>query len=290
MAVQFGTAWSSVIKGVGAVVGGPFWCAEADAEDFVTAYWGSILRATGSCMKGSAFDLNIRDFIAKANAKASSGDIDPLSNLKGQKIYLFHGDNSVVVAKAATDATAEFYRQYLGETNRGNLFYQTTIGASHSLVVTQDAQANRFNTCSANDSPYIDQCEYDQTGIILQHIYGVLNSPNRRQLRGLLKPFDQSIYTRPDAPDALSLADAGYVYVPGDCARGDRCRVHIALPGCKQDVDDIGKRFVENTGYHAWADTNHLIILYPQTRSSSLLPSNPQACWNWWSSIDHTDS
>src|SRR6516225_1001038 len=30
--------------------------------------------------------------------------------------------------------------------------------------------------------------------------------------------------------------------------------------------------------------------LYPQTRSSSLVPSNPQACWDWWSYVDHTDS
>ena len=27
MAVQFGTAWSSIIKGVGVVAGGPYWCA-----------------------------------------------------------------------------------------------------------------------------------------------------------------------------------------------------------------------------------------------------------------------
>ena len=30
MAVQFGTAWSSVIRGVGVVAGGPYWCAKAD--------------------------------------------------------------------------------------------------------------------------------------------------------------------------------------------------------------------------------------------------------------------
>jgi hypothetical protein len=36
MAVQFGTAWSSVIKGVGIVAGGPYWCAKADGYDFVT--------------------------------------------------------------------------------------------------------------------------------------------------------------------------------------------------------------------------------------------------------------
>jgi len=31
-------------------------------------------------------------------------------------------------------------------------------------------------------------------------------------------------------------------------------------------------------------------VLYPQTRSSSLLPYNPQACWDWWSYVDHADS
>ena len=52
MAVQFGTAWSSVIRGVGIVAGGPYWCAKADSNDFITWYWGPIFRATGSCMKG----------------------------------------------------------------------------------------------------------------------------------------------------------------------------------------------------------------------------------------------
>lgn len=286
MAVQFGTAWSSVIMGVGVVAGGPFWCAEADAEDIVTGYWGPIWRATGSCMNGPASNLKVGDFVAKANAKASSGDIDPLGNLKRQKIYLFHGYNDAVVAKAATDAAAEFYRQYLDEASRGNLFYQTTIGAGHSLVVSDETPANGLNACNINDSPYIDECKYDQAGIILQHIYGVLNPPNRGQLSGSLKRFDQSVYSAPDAPDAISLGDAGYVFAPGDCASGARCRVHIALHGCKQDIDDIGRRFVESTGYNAWADTNHLIVLYPQTRSSL---ENPQACWDWWSYVDHTD-
>jgi poly(3-hydroxybutyrate) depolymerase len=33
-----------------------------------------------------------------------------------------------------------------------------------------------------------------------------------------------------------------------------------------------------------------LIVLYPQTVASPFLPSNPQACWDWWSYIDHADS
>src|SRR3981189_2175199 len=40
MAVQFGTAWSSVIKGVGVVAGGPYWCAKADAVAWSLGYLG----------------------------------------------------------------------------------------------------------------------------------------------------------------------------------------------------------------------------------------------------------
>ena len=288
MAVQFGTAWSSVIKGVGVVAGGPYYCDEADLSDALTGFTGPISRALGPCMKGPASDLEANDFVKKADANAASGAIDRLDNLKRQKIYLFHGTNDAVVAKPVTDATAAFYRHYLGDANRGNLFYQAAIGAGHSLVVQQDGQTD-LGSCNANQSPYIDQCGYDQAGIILQHIYGRLAPPNRSQLSGTLQRFDQAAYTGDDIPDALSLADSGYVFVPRDCADGAACRVHIALHGCVQDVGHIGQRYVDETGYNAWADTNHLIVLYPQTKASSFAPANPQACWDWWSYINHSD-
>lgn len=289
MAVQFGTAWSSVIKGVGAVAGGPYWCAKADALDAVTGYWGPIWRATGACMKGPASDLDLSDFTAKADAKASAGEIDPLSNVSKQKIYLFHGYNDAIVDKTTTDAAADFYRHYLGDANNSNLFYQTALGAGHSFVVTKQG-APGLNDCKSSTEPYIDQCGYDQAGIILQHIYGRLNRPNPAQLAGSVKSFDQSLYTKPHLPDALSMGDSGYVFIPEDCEQGGPCRVHVALHGCKQDVGDIGRKFVDEAGYNAWADTNHLIILYPQTKTSSFWPGNPQACWDWWSYVDHEDS
>src|SRR5262245_61288219 len=136
MAVQFGTAWSSLIQGVGVVAGGPFWCVRADADDFITGYWGPVLRATGPRMKGPPAELQATDVVAKADAKAARGDIDPLDNLRRQKVYLFHGYNDAYIAKDVTDAAAAFYRHYLGDAGRGNLFYQTGIGAGHALVVS----------------------------------------------------------------------------------------------------------------------------------------------------------
>jgi poly(3-hydroxybutyrate) depolymerase len=286
MAVQFATAWSSVIKGVGVIAGGPYWCAKADTNYNPLFYALPILHATGECMNGPPPDLDVNALVAKAEAKAASGDIDPTRNLSRQKIYLFHGYNDAVVAKSVTDATADFYRHYLGDAGRGNLYYQTALGAGHSLVVGGEPRINGLNGCNENTDPYIDQCGYDQAGIALQHIYGALNPPNRGRLTGTTKSFDQSMYSEGNT-FVLSLGDKGYVFVPKDCEEGGRCRVHIALHGCKQDADDIGRRFVDDTGYNAWADTNHLIVLYPQTNERAAV--NPEACWDWWGYIDHTD-
>ena len=37
--------------------------------------------------------------------------------------------------------------------------------------------------------------------------------------------------------------------------------------------------FTEGSGFARWADTNRLIILFPQVEASIL---NPKACWDWW--------
>lgn len=285
MAVQFATAWSSVIKGVGVVAGGPYWCAKANS---FFGYWDALARATGRCLSGPFPDLT--GFIAKADAKSASGDIDSLQFVRRQKIYLFHGYNDKVVARPVTDAAADFYRHYLGEANRGNLHYQTTIGAGHSLVVAQDPHRADLNECKASITPFIDQCGYDQAGIILQHIYGALSSPKAGPLTGTIKPFDQSLYTKPGSAGSLSLGKTGYVFVPKECENGEACRVHIALHGCnQQEGPEIGRRFIERTGYNAWADNNRLIVLYPQT-TAKWYPYNPQACWDLWGYVDYDDS
>ena len=285
MAVQFGTAWSSVISGVGVVAGGPYWCAQASG--FFT-YWFTLSRATGVCMSGPLSDLS--EFFAKADAKSASGAIDSLQFVRRQKIYVFHGYNDDKVARPVTDAAAEFYRHYLGAANRGNLFYQTTVGAGHSLVVAQDPPLHDLNACAKNEPPFIDQCGYDQAGVVLQHIYGALNDRRRGPLTGTIKLFDQSAYSKPDDPVALSLGKTGYVFVPKECEEGKACRVHIALHGCKQTIGDIQRRFIDHAGYNAWADTNRLIVIYPQTVASESWPFNPKACWDWWGYFNYDDS
>jgi poly(3-hydroxybutyrate) depolymerase len=282
MAVQFATAWSSTIMGVGVVAGGPVYCAQA-----------RVAIATTECMKGPPPPLSV--FTGMTDKKAASGDIDPTGNLRRQKIYLFHGFNDGTVAASVMKATAAFYEHYLGDAGRGNLFFQDTLGAGHAFVLAQAAQTD--HDCSATASPYIDRCGYDQAGVILQHIYGALEPPRRPdEVTGKVKSFSQESYAEPDTPGALSMANEGYVFVPKDCenATASACRVHIVLHGCQQDANDIGRQVVDKVGYNEWADTNRIIVLYPQTRARPLplptQPLNPLACWDWWGYVTNDDT
>jgi hypothetical protein len=85
------------------------------------------------------------------------------------------------------------------------------------------------------------------------------------------------------------MAATGWVYVPANCAGGTQCKLHVALHGCQQSYSQIGDKFIKNTGYTRWADTNGIIVLFPQTKvdnsshatSASGSLANANGCWDW---------
>src|SRR5271165_4559072 len=278
MAVQFGVSWSSIVKGVGVIAGGPYYCAQGTAAEGLLGNLGPALIATGPCMKGPPPALEA--LFEKTDEWARRGDIDDPHNIANQRIYVFAGYNDSVVNPKVGDAAYRFYLHYLGGRNNGNLFYQDAIGAGHSQVTVDYGLA-----CDKNEGYFIDHCNYDQAGVILQQIYGTLNPKNRGALSGKLIAFDQRELTFPESPASYSMAETGYVYVPASCAAQQPCRVHIALHGCKQNFDTIQDRYIQHAGYNEWADTNRLIILYPQTivgNPPNFEPQNPFGCWDWW--------
>jgi Esterase PHB depolymerase len=266
MAVQFATAWSSIIKGVGAIAGGPYGCSG-----------GSGSAALSSCMVGMP-PIDLRPLTEQTDDWSKAGAIDNTHNIARQKIYLFNGYNDSVVARTVSDALSRFYGHYQ-ISSKENTFYQTALGAGHSQVTLDFGR-----TCNANGGEYINRCGYDQAGIILQHIYGALNTRNNSALTGKLLKFGQADFTKPKRPVDDSMNDTGFVYVPSSCAAKEPCRLHIVLHGCLQSFSNIGQDFVRHAGYNQWADTNHIIVLYPQTRPLGF--TNPQACWDWWGYLD----
>ena len=84
----------------------------------------------------------------------------------------------------------------------------------------------------------------------------------------------------PGMPGDPSINDVGDVYVPVSCQQGAACRVHIAFHGGLQTLDDIGTEYATKTGFNNWADTNNIIVLYPQAKKT--LANNNQGFWDWW--------
>ena len=264
MAVQYQVAFSSTVKGAGVVAGGPYDCA------------GELgYGAAAICMGLLPFlPPNPRLMLIAAEAFANAGQIDSLAGLKNDRIYVFSGTKDQVVYPQAVEATVEFFK--LAGVPSVNISYVNQVPAGHAFITPAFG-----NDCAANDPPYISHCTvkgrgYDQAGALLTHIYGKLN-PAAKTLRGGIVAFNQ----REFADTSSGMAEDGYVYVPKSCRQDSSgCKVHIALHGCEQSANVVGNDFYSHAGYNRWADSNKVLVLYPQV-SASALPYNPRGCWDW---------
>ena len=105
---------------------------------------------------------------------------------------------------------------------------------------------------------------YDQPEAILTQIYGPLKS-KATDAAAHPKPFDQTAFP------GTGMAKVGYVYIPDTCEAvgGSHCAVHVVFHGCQQNASMVGDAVYEKLGYNAWADSNGIIVLYPQVDSTT---------------------
>lgn len=292
MAVQFHLAHSSHIVGAGIVAGGPFRCAESflgaapKAQD--AAILGSLFIGMQPLTKRTAPNPERLSKLAVQNS--AEGKIDPLDNLKDDRLYIFTGSKDSVVDSKVVATTRAFY-EALGVPS-GNIAYDDTVAAGHSLITTNPED----NALDENFPPYINRGDFIQSHRILTQIYGSSVKPAAEQATGRVMRFDQSEFFG-NHPRA-SMSRYGYAYIPKAVDEGEKARVHIALHGCKQGYNYInyvngkldrknsvpyGNRYITTTGYNEMADSNNLIILYPQAEGrDDGYTQNPNGCWDWW--------
>lgn len=259
MAVQYHVAHSRSVAGAGIVSAGPWYCAQA-----------SIARALGECMKGDT-PPDAQALVALARRTAGEKRIDDLAGLADDRLWVFHGSEDVTVRRPVTDALVGFYRAFIPPER---LRYETGVAAAHGFPTLDEGVA-----CGTAGEPWLNDCGYDGAGQLLAALYGPLE-PRGKAIDGHLRAFEQRRYADPAA--LPSLEPFGYVYVPMRCARGTTCKVHVAFHGCRQGTAFVGKAFVRGAGYNEWAESNDIVVLYPQVASSLVMPLNPQGCWDWW--------
>jgi poly(3-hydroxybutyrate) depolymerase len=44
---------------------------------------------------------------------------------------------------------------------------------------------------------------------------------------------------------------------------------------------EVGDDVYGKAGYNEWADTNDIVVLYPELDPTAI-PDNPEGCWDWW--------
>jgi poly(3-hydroxybutyrate) depolymerase len=136
-------------------------------------------------------------------------------------------------------------------------------------------------------SPYINNCDYDGAGAALNQIYGKLSAPVSSAPQGNIITFDQTKYAPSGwSVGSMSFASQGYAYIPTGCQNGATCKLHVAHHGCSQTTADIGNDFYTYGGYNEWAESNNIIVVYPQAVKSEFLPMNPSGCFDWWGYTD----
>jgi len=291
MTVQLHLAHSASFAGAGIVAGGPFRCAETYRGAAALAEDAYIENSLYICMNPLVPQTtpNAQRLAEMAHDTAKVDQIDAISNLADHRLYIFTGSEDNVVYSDVVARTRQFY-ELLG-VKPANIVYDDSVPAGHSII-TDNPEDSPLAT---NQPPYINNGGFMQSHDILRHIYSDLK-PAAERLSGRLLRFDQTEFFGNEV--RASMSQFGYAYVPRTVEEGAPARVHIALHGCKQGYNYVdyvngradtanqppyGNRYITTTGYNYIADSNDIIVLYPQAQGTDNGEiQNPDGCWDWW--------
>jgi poly(3-hydroxybutyrate) depolymerase len=254
MAQQLHIAYSDVFSGAGIIAGVPFGCAD-----------NSLGTAMSRCTGKTDDSLSVEELAAGIKTAAGDGNIASTENLADDRVWLFHGTLDTTVAAAVSDATAALYAEFIPGAQISTV---NDVEAGHNFPARGNGHA-----CAGMEAPFVGDCDYDAAGEMLQTLYPGLET-SATEAKTELKTV-----TLPGAGDA-GLSDTAYLFVPPACSEGGQeCALHLVLHGCAQSALSVGTGFIEQSGYLSWAESNDIVMAFPQVAPGML---NPYACWDWW--------
>ena len=277
-AVQMHVAHSSTFKGAAIYAGGVYWCAGAGGAATALANCGGETLPSGQ----ASYNSTLAASEAYLEAQSALATIDPVANLSGQPVYLWSGTRDQIVNPLEMVDLQSEYSRY-----GANVRFDNTFPAAHGWE-SPDGELD----CGTSGSPYMVKCSangavYDSVKTWLTMFLGSLVPRNGGKLQGALMTYDQTEF---GASPNVGMSPTGSVFVPRSCMEGRKCGFVLALHGCLQQSALIGNRWVTEAGINEWADTNALVVLYPDTIATSAPePTNPNACFDWWGYSNQTD-
>jgi hypothetical protein len=257
LAVQLQVARSDLFSGVGSIAGGPSYCAES----------GGVLQGFNDCLSRPS-QMLIEPKVKYIQTKIIEGSIAELKN--DIPVYIFKSKLDPVVGAGAGQQLQKFFN-LLNPT--WATFFEEGIDASHAIPTL-----NKGSACQFLGKPWINNCNFDLVGQMWGVLMGNLKPRIQSKLENLTKwPQDQLIEKFPEA----DFQDSGFVYTPSAC-KEKKCDLHIALHGCEQSKAYVQKQFATDSGYNEWAESNNIVVIYPQVAATFGANGNPNGCWDWW--------
>ena len=243
-----------MFSGAGIIASGPFGCAD-----------GSLTTAMARCMGKTDGPMPVAELIDGINNAQEQNLVADTKNLADDPVWIFHGTLDTTVAAEVNDATAALYAGFIPD---AQMVYVNDFPAVHNFPARGHGSA-----CTAMQPPLVGDCDYDAAGEILQHLYSGLKPPVSEPETAL-----QTV-SLPGAAEA-GLSETAYLFVPPACTKGEQaCALHLVLHGCAQSAVQVGTDFMQQSGYFSWAETNDIVLAFPQVVPGTL---NPYACWDWW--------
>jgi predicted esterase len=210
MAVQLHVAFSALVHGAAVFAGGPFYCADSNA-----------VTAQRQCMEVLGAGPNVAELVRFSGRKDALGQIDSLSNLRDDKVFLFRGAEDTVVDLRVVTSLQEYYATYV---DASGLSMDLDVPAEHCLPTLDYGEE-----CEVLASPYLGRCNVDGAGRAFATLFSDLQPRVAEANPARLLNFDQTPYF---SGSRTSLDPQGFLYVPSQCQDGSTiCRLHISFHG-----------------------------------------------------------
>ena len=253
MAAQFHLAFSDKVNGVAIIAGGPLYCAQ-----------NNLAVAFAHCLAKPEARPDLTAINQYLDELEHARLLPSRQNLKDDKVWILHGTLDTTVHPNVGKALRSQYQQWIAPEN-------LTFVADRQFAHHFPTDNKQGTACDVSEPPFIASCGYDAAGELLQHLLG--------SIKPKVDSSSGTILELPQSQAGSQLANTAYAYVPRQCAAGEPCRLHISFHGCKQHAAAVDDAYISQTGLNQYADSNDLVILYPQAAASAF---NPHGCWDWW--------
>ena len=152
MAVQLAVAYSSIIKGVGVVAAGPYYCSQNDLL-IATSRCSCTIQPSSACQV-SQTSTNVPKLVSLTRASSASHIIDDVSNITRQRIVTLSGASDATVPTPVVTQLQQFYAAL--DVPAQSISKIELADAGHTMPTMNYGLA-----CATSESPFIGRCHVD---------------------------------------------------------------------------------------------------------------------------------